>query len=82
MELSLQWNLLITDTFGTSYFVHCRDVALFQRLFCIVFMQWYFPLYGGLSSFRVSVIGGSTVRLQVDLSTSAHGSNVVLVNQN
>ena len=23
------------DTFGTSHFVHCRDVVLFWRLFCI-----------------------------------------------
>ena len=30
----IQWNLRIVDTIGTHPFVLCREVVLFQRLFC------------------------------------------------
>ena len=50
------------DTLGTSHFVLCREVVLFQRRF--FFMECVYKstfLLGGLSSFRVSFIGGFTV---------------------
>ena len=52
---------LIKDTFGTSLY---REVVLFWRWFytgCVTRVLLAYPLLGGLSSFRVSFIGGFTV---------------------
>ena len=42
LSQTLQWNLQIIGTLGTHHFVLCREVVLFQRLFCIVYIQWYY----------------------------------------
>ena len=48
--------------FGTQHFILCREVVLFQSLFCTDFMvHLVCPLFRGLSSFGVSFIGGFTV---------------------
>ncbi len=57
----LQWNLRIVDTLGTQHFVLCREVVLFQvRVYILEYFK-VCPLFGGLSSFGVSFIGGFTV---------------------
>ncbi len=38
LQVHIQWNLRIMDTFGTQDFVLCREVVLFQRLFCIEYV--------------------------------------------
>ncbi len=54
----------LMDTLGTQRFVLCREVVPFQVILYGVYTRVLLacPLLGGLSSFRVSFIGGFTVR--------------------
>ncbi len=42
--VDIHWNFQIMDMLGTQHFVLCREVVLFQRLFCTILEHFWFVL--------------------------------------